>query len=108
MIARFQRAALLTFITSLIFWAFFQLSKSVIFASVNPFAEDPVDVICSIAAQAACAISLLTLARAVQGSHTPITSAYKSRLIVRGNTVVLAAIALTLMADMSAELHHPT
>src|SRR5262245_353524 len=91
-ITRLLRATLLTFTASLIFWAFFQISKTPEFAAVNPFAEDPVDAIGSIAVQVALAVSLLTLARAAQVGHTRIAPAYKSRLIVRGNSVALLAI----------------
>ena len=107
-ITRLLRATLLTFIASLIFWAFFQISKTPDFAAVNPFAEDPVDAIGSIAVQVAFAVSLLTLARAAQVSHAQTAPAYKSRLIVRGNSVALFAIAVTLGADALMELQHPT
>ncbi len=103
-----QRAAVLTFATSLIFWAFFQISKSPNFAPVNPFAEDPVDAIGSIAVQVAFAVSVLTLARAAQVSRAPIASVYKGRLIVRGNSIALLAIGVTLAADTLMELQHPT
>ena len=106
--AHLLRAALLTFAASLIFWAFFQISKSPNFAAANPFADDPVDAIGSIAVQVALAVSILTLARAAQVSRAPTAPTYKSRLIVRGNSVTLFAIAITLMADLSAELQHPT
>src|SRR5512137_874073 len=86
-----QRAALLTFAASLIFWAFFQISKSPNFVTANPFADDPVDAIGSIAVQVALAVSILTLARAAQVGHMPAASIYKSRLIVRGNSVALLA-----------------
>lgn len=102
-----QRAALLTFTASLIFWAFFQISKSPNFAAVNPFAEDPVDAIGSIAVQVALAVSLLTLARAAQVSRAPTALTYKSRLIVRGNFVALLAIGVTLVADTFMELQYP-
>ncbi len=103
-----RRAALLTFAASVIFWAFFRISKSPNFVAANPFANDPVDAIGSIAVQVALAVSILTLARALRASHTATISIYKSRLIVRGSSVVLLAIALTLIADVSAELQHPT
>jgi hypothetical protein len=102
-----QRAALLTFVASLIFWVFFQISKFPNFAAVNPFAEDPVDAIGSIAVQVALAVSILTLARAAQVSHAPTAPTYKSRLIVRGNSVALLAIGVTLVADAFMELHYP-
>jgi hypothetical protein len=107
-INRLLRATLLTFIASLIFWAFFQISKTPDLAAVNPFAEDPVDAIGSIAVQVAFAVSLLTLARAVQMSRAQTAPANKSRLIVRGNSVALLAIAVTLGADGLMELRHPT
>jgi len=103
-----QRAALLTFAASLIFWAFFQISRSPNFVAVNPFAEDPVDATGSIAVQVAFAVSVLTLARAAQVSRAPIASTYKGRLILRGNSVALLTIGVTLAADALMELQHPT
>jgi hypothetical protein len=102
-----RHAAWLTFAASLIFWAFFQISKKPIFAAVNPFADDPVDAIGSIAVQVALAVSLLTLARATQVSQAPTAPTYKRRLIVRGNAVALLAIGITLAADTFMELQHP-
>jgi hypothetical protein len=102
-----QRAALLTFVASLIFWAFFQISKSPNFAAVNPFAEDPVDAIGSIAVQVALAVGVLTLARAAQVSRSPIAFINKGRLILRGNSVALLAIGVTLVADAFMELQNP-
>jgi len=104
--AYLQRAALLTFTASLIFWAFFQISKSPNFLAVNPFANDPVDAIGSIAVQVALAVSILTLARAAQVSHAPTALTYKNRLIVRGNSVALLAIGVTLVADTLMELQY--
>ncbi len=103
-----QRAAWLTFAASAIFWGFFQISKSPMFVGANPFADDPVDAIGSIAVQVALAVSLLTLARAAQMTHAPAASTYKSRLIVRGNSVAFLAIGVTLVADTFMELQHPT
>ena len=103
-----QRAALLTSTASLIFWAFFQISKSPNFVTANPFANDPVDAIGSIAVQVALAVSILTLARAAQVSDAPTAPPYKSRLIVRGNSVALLAIGVTLVADTIMELQYPT
>ncbi len=107
-ITRLLRATLLSFTASLIFWTFFQISKKPDFAAVNPFADDPVDAIGSIAVQVAFAVSLLTLARAARVSQARMAPAYKGRLIVRGNAVALLAIAVTLGADALAELQHPT
>jgi magnesium-transporting ATPase (P-type) len=99
-----QFAALLAFVASVFFWAFFQMSKLPDFAAVNPFADDPVDAIGSMAVQVALAVSLLTLARAAQVAHTP----YKSRLIVHGNVVALLAIVITLAADTLTVLRQST
>ncbi len=103
-----QYAASLTVVASLIFWAFFQISKSPNFAAVNPFAEDPVDAIGSIGVQLAFAVGVLTLARAAHLSRAPSVPTYKARLILRGNTIALLAIGVTLAADMLMELQHPT
>ncbi len=102
-----QRATLLTFAASVAFWAFFQISKSPNFVTANPFAEDPVDAIGSIAVQIALAVSIVTLARAAQLGYAPTASTYKSHLIVRGNSVALLAIGITLAADTFMELQHP-
>jgi hypothetical protein len=103
-----QRAALSTFAASLIFWAFFQISKRWGFAAANPFADDPVDAIGSIAVQVALAVSVLTVARAASVSRVSTAPTYKTWLIVRGNSVALLAIAVTLSADIFMELQHPT
>ena len=102
-----QRTALLTFIASLIFWAFFQIGKSPNFVTANSFADDPADAIGSIAVQVALVVSVLMLARAAQVGHAPTASTYKRRLIVRGNSVALVAIGVTLVADTSMELQYP-
>jgi len=49
----------LAFVASLAFWIFFQVSKSALFAPVNPFAEDPPDAVGSIAFQLAFLLSLV-------------------------------------------------
>lgn len=102
-----QMAAVLTFMASLSFWAFFQLSKRPEFAAVNAFADDPVDAIGSLAVQVAVVVSLLTLARAAQVHDTLTASAYKRRLTLHGNAVALLAIVVTLAADTWMEVQHP-
>src|SRR5512137_2151325 len=89
-----QRATVLTLIASFAFCAFFQLSKTSIFSAVNPFADDPVDAIGSIAVQVAFAVSVLTLARAAQFKIDAPDAQRRNRLILRGNCVALGAIAI--------------
>ena len=101
------RAAMLTLGAALGFAAFFQLSKSPVFSAVNPFADDPVDAIGSIAVQVAFAVSVLTLARAVRFKPDAPDSYRRGRLILRGNSVALSAIAITLLADATMEIQQP-
>lgn len=99
-------ATLLTLTASVAFGALFQLSKQPVFVNVNPFAEDPADAVGSIAVQVAACVAVLTLARVA--GFAPAPSDYRRRLILRGNFLVLAAIAITLLADTVLEIQHPS
>lgn len=88
------------------FWVFFQLSKSNVFAAVNPFAEDPFDAVGSIAVQVALLVSVLSVARALR--YAGAAGNTRSRLIVHGNLVALLAIAVTLASYLAAEVQRPT
>ena len=100
------KATLLTLTAAAAFGAFFQLSKQPIFATVNPFAEDPVDAIGSIAVQIAAFAALLTLARVARFTQEP--SDYRRHLILRGNFLTVAVIAITLLADTVLEIQQPS
>jgi hypothetical protein len=97
--------ALITF-TGLVFCLFFQVSKGGPFRQVNPFLNDPYDAVGSFAIQGALLIGILTYARALRLFDDP-TQATKTRLILRGNGLVLFAIWITLVTDAVAEIVHP-
>jgi hypothetical protein len=60
-----KRATYSAFITSVVFWLLFQLSKIRVIQSAAPFAEDPYDAVASFAFQIALVVSLLSLARLI-------------------------------------------
>jgi hypothetical protein len=97
----YWQVTLVVFTASLVFGAFFQISKKDPFVTANPFADDPYDAVGSIAIQAAAGIGLLTLARLV---HSGVA---QGRYILRGNLVVLLSIAVTLVSDALAVVLHP-
>ena len=87
------------------FFLFFQINKSGPFRGINPFAADPYDAVGSIAIQAALLLGILTYARALRLLEDP-GQAAKTRFILRGNTLVLSAIWVTLIADAVAMILH--
>ena len=105
-IQRVHRVTALITLAALIFYPFFQLNKGKPFRDINPFGEDPYDAVGSLAVQGALLIGILTYARALRLRDDP-TQATKTRLILRGNILVLFAILVTLMDDAIAEIAHP-
>lgn len=73
---------------------------------INPFSKDPYDAIGSFAVQGALLIGLLTYARALR-LRVDATQLAKSRLIWRGNLLIVCAICITLSADTVAEIASP-
>lgn len=100
---RFHRVTALVLCLAIVFAFFFQLSKGVPFREVSPFLEDPYDAVGSFAVQAALLVGLLTYARALRLRADPAQSP-KARVIVRGNVLVLSAVAMTLASDCVAEI----
>jgi hypothetical protein len=92
---------------ALVFWIFFQINKGGPFREINPFGMDPYDAIGSIAFQGALLVGILTYARMLRSLGDPSQQASKSRLILRGNGFVLAAIGIALAADAIAVILHP-
>ena len=97
--------ALITFV-AIVFYLFFQINKGGPFRDINSFGEDPYDAIGSFAIQGALLIGILTYARALRLRDAP-SQATKTRLILRGNVLVLFAILVTLIADVIAEIARP-
>jgi hypothetical protein len=100
-----QHATVLISLTALIFFFFFQINKWGPLHEVNPFAEDPYDAVGSFAIQLALLVGLLNLARSLRLAGEPVQSA-KTRLILRGNLLVLSAILFTLLSDAVAVTRH--
>jgi hypothetical protein len=105
-IQRVHRVTALIAIAAVLFYLFFQVNKGGPFRNINPFGEDPYDAVGSFAIQVAILIGILTYARALRLWDDPAQAA-KARLILRGNSLVLFAILITLIADAIAEIVRP-
>jgi hypothetical protein len=101
----YRVTALITF-AAIVFYLFFQINKGGPFRDVNPFGQDPYDAVGSFAIQGALLMGILTYARALRLRDAP-SQADKTRLILRGNALVLFAILVTLIADAIAEIVRP-
>ena len=86
-----HRVTALITLTGVVFYLFFQINKGGPFRDVNPFANDPYDAVGSFAFQGALLIGILTYARVLRLREAP-EQATKTRLILRGNVLVLSAI----------------
>ena len=104
-IKRIHRITALIFLSAIIFYLFFQVNKRSPFVEANPFAVDPYDAVGSIAIQVALLVSLLTYSRVIRWRDDPAQE--KGRLILRGNILALATIAVTLCTDLVAEIVQP-
>jgi len=105
-IQRIHRVTALITFAAIVFYLFFQINKGGPFRDINPFGQDPYDVVGSFAIQGALLIGTLTYARALRLRDAP-SQATKTRLILRGNGLVLLAILVTLIADSIAEIVRP-
>ena len=105
-IQRVHRVTALIAIAALVFYLFFQINKNGHLGEINPFGADPYDAIGSFAFQGAFLVGMLTYARALRLREDPSQMA-KTRLILRGNLLVLLAILVTLLADALAEIIQP-
>jgi hypothetical protein len=91
------------------FWVWFQLTKQPAVAAVDPFAEDPWDLVGSLAVQGAAALAILSLARVVHlGDAGPgAWTRDRLRFAWRGGVLAVGAIWLTLAVDTAAILITP-
>jgi hypothetical protein len=105
-IQRVHRVTVLILFAAIVFYLFFQINKGGPFRDINPFGQDPYDAVGSFAFQGALLIGLLTYARALRLRDDP-AQATKTRLILRGNVLIVFAILVTLIADAIAEILHP-
>lgn len=91
------------FSSAILFFLFIQFNKRPPFREVNPFLEDPYDLIGSFAIQIAALVGLLTFARAIRLSNESAQTT-KVALIRRGNVIVLVSIFATLITDTVATI----
>jgi hypothetical protein len=105
-IRRVYRVTALITLAAILFALFFQINKGRPFRDTNPFGQDPYDAVGSFAFQGALLIGLLTYARALRLRYSA-AQMPKTRLILRGNSLVLFAILVTLIADAIAEIVVP-
>jgi hypothetical protein len=105
-IHRIHRVTALILFAAIVFYLFFQVNKRAPFVETNPFAVDPYDAVGSMAIQVALLIGLLSYARTLRWHDDP-SQETKARLSLRGDTLVLVAIFITLCADMIAEIVQP-
>lgn len=103
---RIHRVTALVTLMGILFFLFFQLNKGGPFREINPFGVDPYDAVGSFAIQVALLVGFLTNARALRLINDP-TQAIKTRLILRGNILVIIAIWITLIVDCIAEISRP-
>ena len=103
---RLHRITALITLAALVFGFFFQINKTGPLRDNNPFSVDPYDAIGSCAVQGALLMGLLTYAQALR-LLVDVTQTTKSRLIWRGNLLIVCAIFFTLSADTVAEVVSP-
>lgn len=104
----FQTLSSVVLLLVIFFWAFFDISKKAeVLAVVNPFAEDPYDAVGSFGIQLALVAALLSFLRAFRPYPFREIPPAQQLLILRGETVVLLSIVVTLAADIMAMVRYP-
>ena len=97
------------FLLTIFFVAFFDNSKNIpLLAAVNPFADDPYDAVGSFGIQLAFFAAILSLMRSFRPYATKEIPSNQQLLILRGETVTLLSIIVTLTADIVALLRYPS
>jgi hypothetical protein len=104
----FKTLSVLVLLLVFFFWAFFDISKkAALLAVVNPFADDPYDAVGSFGLQLALFAVLLSLLRAFRPYYSHEIPASQRLLILRGETVAVLSIVVTLTADLVAMVRYP-
>jgi len=105
--ARLKITSLLVFSLALLFLLFFDKSKHLtMLAEANPFAEDPYDAVGSFGIQLSFFVAVLSLLRAFRPYVTNEIPLNQLILILRGETVALLSILVTLAGDLVAMLRY--
>ena len=103
----FKTLSFVVFLLVIFFLAFFDNSKHIPWlAAVNPFADDPYDAVGSFGIQLSFFVALLSLIRAFRPYGTKEIPSSQLFLILRGETVALLCVAVTLTSDIVALLRY--
>ncbi len=103
----FKPTVIAVFALAVVFTAFFLASKHVTaLLRVNPFAEDPFDAVGSFGVQLALFTSLLCVLRVFVPHSTGEISASQKLFIIRGCTVSVQSVAVTLAAYVVAMIRY--
>jgi len=106
---QFRVTAILTFALAILFFVFFDQGKHIpALAAVNSFNVDPYDAVARLGILLAMFTGLLSLVRAFRPYQTKEIASNQALLILRGETVTLLSIAITLAADVIAMLRNPS
>src|ERR1051325_6208544 len=99
--------SLVVFVLAVFFFAFVDTSKHIPFlAIINPFADDPYDAVGSFGIQLSFFAAAISLFRAFRPYLAKEIPANQLLLILRGETVALLAIFVTVSADSVALLRY--
>ncbi len=104
----FKTISFVVFLLTVFFLAFFDTSKNMpLLAVINPFADDPYDAVGSFGVQLSFFAALLSLIRALRPYATKEIPSNQLLLFLRGETVALLSITVTLIADIVAMIRYP-
>jgi hypothetical protein len=105
---QFKTLSFVILLLTIFFFAFFDNSKHIpVLALVNPFADDPYDAVGSFGIQLSFLAALLSLIRAFRPYTVKEIPPSQQLLILRGETVALLSIFVTLIADIIAMIRYP-
>jgi hypothetical protein len=97
------------FLLTIFFLAFFDNSKKIpLLVVINPFADDPYDAVGSFGIQLAFFAAILSLMRSLRPYAAKEIPSTQQLLILRGETVALLSIIVTLTEDIVAMLRYPS
>ncbi len=109
MLKQIKVRAILVSALAILFFILFDQSKHVpALAQVNSFNVDPYDAVGSFGILLALFTGLLSVVRAFRPYATEGIASHQALLILRGETVTLLSIAITLTADAIAMLRNPS
>lgn len=105
---RYKLTACATAVLAVLFLIFFQASKHApSLSSINPFVDDPYDAVGSFGVELAALATFVSLVRAFRPCPRGAPADNATLFLLRGELVVVMAVAVTLAADGVAMLRYP-